>query len=50
MIDKRPCTIEDFEEVVDLNLRELGTYIEILIKEKIIEAVIEERGIFYRKI
>ena len=34
MIDKRPCTIEDLEEVVDLNPRELGTYIEILIKEK----------------
>lgn len=50
MINTRPCTISDLEEVVDLNPRELGTYIEILIKENVIEPVIEERGIFYRKI
>lgn len=50
MLEKRPCTQEDLLNIIDISKDQLGTYIDILLKEKTIVAQIEERGIFYRKI
>lgn len=49
MLEKRPCTLDDLEEITEISTEELGKYIDILLKEKIIDATIEKRGIFYRK-
>lgn len=49
MLEKRPCTLEDLKEILEVEERELGNYIDILLKEEIIQVEIEKRGIFYRK-
>ncbi len=50
MLEKRPCTQDDLLNIVGISRDQLGTYLDILLKEKTIIAQIEERGIFYRKI
>lgn len=46
----RPATGEDLLVATGLNSEVLGNYLDILVKEGIVKAIIEERGVFYKKI
>ena len=43
----RPSTFDDLLEVTGIEREVLGNYLDILGKEGIVKAIIEERGIFY---
>lgn len=49
MLDKRPCTLSDLEEISALERIELNKYLDVLEKEKKIKSIISERGIFLKK-
>jgi wyosine [tRNA(Phe)-imidazoG37] synthetase (radical SAM superfamily) len=46
-ISRRPCTIEDIEEIVGLHPNEINKYLEILNTGNYIQSSIQERGVFY---
>lgn len=50
MLEKRPCTIEDIENITMKARAEINKYLDVLEKEKKIKTEAGERGIFIRKI
>mgnify|MGYP003588455112 FL=1 len=50
MIEKRPCTLEDIVSVSNIDRAEVNKYLDILEKEKKIESIIGERGVFIKKL
>ncbi len=49
-ISRRPCTMEDLEEILGIKSMEINKYIDILIKEKKIEFYLQERGTFFKAV
>lgn len=47
-ISRRPCTDKDLSEILGLHINELNKYLSYLTKEKRIEEVRKERGIFFK--
>jgi len=47
-ISRRPCTLEDLENILGLPMNEINKYLEVLDQEDKIETFRQERGIFYR--
>ncbi len=47
-VKRRPCTVDDLSEILGLNILELNKYLDVLIKDKLLIAETEERGIFLR--
>ncbi|MBN2658170.1 MAG: radical SAM protein [Spirochaetales bacterium] len=47
-ISRRPCTSGDLKKILGLHLNELNKYLDVLEGEGKIEAVREDRGVFYR--
>lgn len=47
-ISRRPCTLEDLENILGLHVNEINKYLDVLDKEEKIETYRQERGIFYR--
>ena len=47
-ISRRPCTLDDLTIMTGLHVNEINKYLEVLEKEKKIEAKIQNRGIFYQ--
>ncbi len=50
MLEKRPCTIEDIEEITGGRKVEINKYLDVLEKEKKVRTIAGERGIFIKKI
>ncbi|KAB2928229.1 MAG: radical SAM protein [Leptonema illini] len=48
-IARRPCTLEDLAEILGHHVNEINTCLEVLTAQGIVEAVHQERGLFYRK-
>jgi len=46
-IRRRPCTIEDLKNILNLHINELNKYIDVLENEGKIAVKVENRGIFY---
>ncbi len=46
-IQRRPCTIEDLQNILNLHINELNKYIDVLENEGKIAAKVESRGVFY---
>jgi wyosine [tRNA(Phe)-imidazoG37] synthetase (radical SAM superfamily) len=46
-IERRPCTLEDLEQITGLHFNELNKYLSILENEQKIRAEKQERGFFY---
>ena len=47
-ITRRPCTLDDLSTVLGLHVNEINKYLDVLERDGAIEAVAEERGMFYR--
>ena len=47
-ISRRPCTLEDLQDMLGLHINEINKYLDILDQEGKIETYRQERGIFYR--
>lgn len=47
-ISRRPCTLEDLQDMLGLHINEINKYLDILDQEGKIETFRQERGIFYR--
>ncbi len=47
-ISRRPCTLEDLQDMLGLHINEINKYLDILDQEDKIETYRQERGIFYR--
>lgn len=47
-ITRRPCTLEDLEKIVGLHVNEINKYLGVLDQQGLIEAVRQERGLFYQ--
>ena len=47
-ISRRPCTLEDLQDMLGLHINEINKYLNILDQEGKIETYRQERGIFYR--
>jgi len=45
---RRPCTLEDLTKILGMHVNEVNKYLDVLEAEKKIEAVEEERGVFYQ--
>lgn len=48
-IVRRPCTVADLAQILGLHSSEINKYLDVLDAENKIEAVRQERGIFYQK-
>ena len=48
-IARRPCTLEDLAEILGQHASEITTCLDVLTAQGIVEAVHQERGLFYRK-
>ncbi len=48
-LSRRPCTLEDLSEILGLHASEIKNYLDVLAGQGLVEAVRQERGIFYRK-
>lgn len=46
-ITRRPCTLDDLQEVLALNRNEINKYLSVLENEDRITSIILERGVFY---
>lgn len=46
-IKRRPCTIEDLSQILGLSSNEINKYLDVLEKDKRIQTVNQDRGIFY---
>ena len=49
-ISRRPCTIDDLSEILDMPIVELSKYIRILEEENKVVSVKGERGTFYQEV
>ncbi len=47
-ISRRPCTLADLEKILGLHLNEINKYLGVLEETGKVEAVEEERGVFYQ--
>ncbi len=47
-IVRRPCTLDDLAKIIGLHINEINKYLDVLEAESKIEAVRQERGIFYQ--
>lgn len=47
-ISRRPCTLNDLENMLDMHVNEINKYLDTLDQEGKIETYRQERGIFYR--
>ena len=47
-ISRRPCTLEDLENILGLNAMEINKYLDVLESENKISHVMQSRGIFYQ--
>lgn len=45
---RRPCTLDDLAKILGLHINEINKYLDVLEAEKKIEAVEQERGVFYQ--
>ena len=48
-IARRPCTLEDLEQILGMHRSEINKYLDVLDSEEKIEAVQQPRGFFYKK-
>jgi len=48
-IARRPCTLEDLTKILGMHVNEINKYLDVLEADKKIEAVQQERGVFYQK-
>ncbi len=46
-IKRRPCTLEDLSQILGLRVNEINKYLGVLEKDKKIQTVNQDRGIFY---
>jgi wyosine [tRNA(Phe)-imidazoG37] synthetase (radical SAM superfamily) len=46
---RRPCTLDDLIRISGMNVNEINKYLDVLEAENKIEAVRQERGVFYQK-
>ena len=46
---RRPCTLDDLVKILGMHLSEINKYLDVLEAENKIEAVRQERGVFYQK-
>lgn len=47
-ISRRPCTLEDLENILGLHVNEINKYLDILEGDNKIETVRQDRGLFYQ--
>jgi len=47
-ISRRPCTIEDLMGILGIHINEINKYLDVLEEEHKIEAIRQERGLFYQ--
>lgn len=47
-IERRPCTLDDLVKILGLHINEINKYLDVLEAEAKIEAVRQERGVFYQ--
>ncbi len=47
-ISRRPCTLEDLENILGLHVNEINKYLDVLDKENKLETYRQDRGIFYQ--
>jgi wyosine [tRNA(Phe)-imidazoG37] synthetase (radical SAM superfamily) len=47
-ISRRPCTLDDLTRILGLHVNEINKYLDVLENENKIEAVRQERGMFYQ--
>ncbi len=47
-ISRRPCTIEDLMKILEIHISEINKYLDVLVEEKKIESIRQERGVFYQ--
>ena len=47
-IARRPCTVQDLQEILGLHANEINKYLDVLEANKKIKVVRQERGIFYQ--
>jgi hypothetical protein len=47
-ISRRPCTLEDLENMLGLHINEINKYLDILDSEGKIQTYRQDRGIFYK--
>ena len=47
-ISRRPCTLEDLENMLGMHINEINKYLDVLDQDGKIETYRQERGIFYR--
>lgn len=47
-IYRRPCTLNDLEEILGLHVNEINKYLDVLESDRKIQTVRENRGIFYK--
>ena len=47
-ISRRPCTIEDLVKILGIHISEINKYLDVLVEEKKIETIRQERGVFYQ--
>ena len=48
-IARRPCTLEDLEQILGMHRSEINKYLDVLDTEGKVEVVHQERGFFYKK-
>jgi wyosine [tRNA(Phe)-imidazoG37] synthetase (radical SAM superfamily) len=47
-ISRRPCTLDDLTRILGIHINEINKYLDVLEAETKIEAVVLDRGVFYR--
>ena len=47
-ISRRPCTLDDLTKILGIHINEINKYLDVLDAEDKIEAVEQERGVFYQ--
>ncbi len=47
-ISRRPCTLDDLTKILGLHINEINKYLDVLDAEEKIEAIEQERGVFYQ--
>ncbi|MEE4196643.1 MAG: radical SAM protein [Bacteroidales bacterium] len=47
-ISRRPCTLEDMEDILGLHVNEINKYLDVLEGDNKIETVRQDRGLFYQ--
>ncbi|HOM86589.1 MAG TPA: helix-turn-helix domain-containing protein, partial [Spirochaetota bacterium] len=49
-IARRPCTVNDIAQIININSDELNKYLDDLEAQRKITRVVQNRGIFYKKV